>query len=428
MECANARPHDPHDVPGFFGAMGFRCPGKGYPDSVDDPGPQDGSEDDSQWHKGRIGRMDTPEHDIGGKSYRELFEEERDRRIAADEAANRAWAQAHAAAGRIWAATRTITEAIEETGTDDRLDLMAKALRILVGTVTLPEQMHVLGDEGPPSVISVEHARELEARARNAEAVLDIAQRQVGAQNVTLSAQAEMIDQLKSQVVSESVVDSEMFPPGYETMFLPGHAERTATFWKRRFVSQEAEMEHLREFKRAAHQALDEAGVAPYPDVACRIEARIEALARTMVAADQQAQEHMRRGNDYRAHIQELAEAMGRIRRYLRDVSFYVPAQSDGGGCLVTIAMLLDDHLPGYTPIMSSDRGQVYPEQEHDAETDAEDAVERTAQRRRPGTKRLRMYRGDVVVREVILPAGSLYDEVFDGLATAYDRLEYTDA
>lgn len=30
-------------------------------------------------------------------------------------------------------------------------------------------------------------------------------------------------------------IDPEMFPPGWETMFPPGHAERTATYWKRRY-------------------------------------------------------------------------------------------------------------------------------------------------------------------------------------------------
>lgn len=61
---------------------------------------------------------------------------------------------------------------------------------------------------------------------------------------------------------------------------------------------------------------------------------------------------------------QQIADrnmALVEIRGYLREISHYVPAGTDGGGCLVHCAKLIDKHLPGQTLIYSSDRGATYP-------------------------------------------------------------------
>lgn len=439
QQCPNEKPHDPHYVPGFLGAIGFHCLGKGWPEDPDDPGPQDGSEGTSptttwEGRRERIGDPDDPalyaDGDLSAEALASFY---RQRADVATASADRAWAQAHAAAGKLMAAGRIVSDAMTVIGTDDRLHLLEDAIGVMAGTIVVPGQRWALQDEAMEEVVGLHAdvlAAEREAERRGAEA--DILARQVDAQNVTLRAQAEMIDQLKSQVVSESVVDSDMFPPGYEKMFLPGHAERTATFWKRRYVSQieplTAEVEKLREFKRLAHYELDTAGVAPYLGVEHRIVERIRALSRVHLAADRQAQEHMRRANDYREKINELHESMSRMRVWVREVSYHLPSFTDALSCLTSVAMALDDHLPGYTPVFSTDRGQVYPEQEHDPETDAEDAVERAAQPPPPpGSKKVRMYRDGAVVREFIVPPGTIFDVVFDR-APDYDRLEYRDA
>lgn len=53
--------------------------------------------------------------------------------------------------------------------------------------------------------------------------------------------------------------------------------------------------------------------------------------------------------------------ALAEIRGYLREISSYVPAYGDGGGCLIHVAKLIDGLIPGSTTISSSDSGMTYP-------------------------------------------------------------------
>ena len=59
--------------------------------------------------------------------------------------------------------------------------------------------------------------------------------------------------------------------------------------------------------------------------------------------------------------IADLKFALCEIRGYLREISGYVPANGDGGACLVALAKLIDEILPGETIIYSSDQGRTFP-------------------------------------------------------------------
>lgn len=178
-----------------------------------------------------------------------------------------------------------------------------------------------------------------------------------------------------------------------------------------------AELEHLRDFKRRAHLTLDEVGVDPHEGHECRIVARIQTLHNAHSQAERQVMEQMSLINDHRMRIDELINGYEAIRSLVMTTSQTLPAKSQGGNFLLTIARHLDDKLPGYTRLWAADMpGVRYPEVEEEFSSPPVPL----------GSKVLLGWRDDVVIRRVdVWPGTNVVMDPPDG--EQFDRVTLAD-